>query len=247
MATAIAYCPATRRMVLGTFQVPTCAQVPPAFTLGISCYERPVATLALPQPERIDGLAPENLAIDPTGRAWFIRAGVVKTIEPQAPNGGLTDDLPEKATAIAGLSAIALDATGKLWVNHPAGPGAPTTHEIRRYATDGTPMGAYTVPFPAMRLLSDGVGGMWVSDRPGGQLAHLGADGTVGPALGVTASDMAVDAQHRLWVANGLSLLVLDTEGREVRQLDIPATQVAIGDGFVFARDSYVSVRKIAL
>ena len=140
-------------------------------------------------------------------------------------------------TAIPAASAFAIDVGGDFWVNGSDDVGGVTTirSEVRQFSPDGTQLGVYALPFPAARILSDGAGGAWIADRPGGQVARVAGDGTVGAALGVTASDFCIDAQQNLWVAGGPTLLKLAPDGTQLGSYPIQARTLTFGDGFVLA------------
>jgi sugar lactone lactonase YvrE len=168
-----------------------------------------------------------NMAVDAEGNAYYARLGVLQRIT----DGAVTP------TTIPAHSGLAIDTAGKFWVNGADDVAGKLTvrSEVKRYDADGAPLATVALPFPAVRLVSDGLGGVWVGDRPGGQVVRVAADGTVGAPLGVTANDFCVDANHNLWVAGGPSLLKLAPDGTELGNFPIKALTVTSGDGHVFA------------
>ncbi|MNS44795.1 hypothetical protein D3C72_772460 [compost metagenome] len=183
------------------------------------------------------GLSP--IRVNSAGDAfYFSKNGIIERLSA----GGAS------ATTVPARTAFDIDTTDRLWVNVGNAPGmAPSIlNGVACYHADGTKVGSYPLPFPAVRIASDGAGGVWVGDRPGGQVVHVGADGTVGAPLGVTATAFCVDAQRNLWIANGPMLLKLAPDGTELGNFPIKANHLATGDGHVFAGTS-VGILKIQL
>jgi hypothetical protein len=171
--------------------------------------------------------ASPSLAVDAAGDAFYLKGGFV---------------VKETATAVtttsmAAFSTFRIDSAGHFWANKADTVGYSSTlrNEVLRYSADGTLLSTYPLPFPAARLVSDGEGGMWVADRPGGQLLRVQADGTVGAPIGVAANDFCLDAARNLWVATPTTLLKLAPDGLQLGNYPIKAKALAFGDGFVFA------------
>jgi hypothetical protein len=167
------------------------------------------------------------LTVDAAGDAYYIRGGFVQ----HEAASGVT------ATAVPAFSTFQIDPAGQFWVNKADTVGSSTTirNQVLRYGADGTLLATYPVPFPVVRLVSDGEGGMWVADRPGGQLLHIQADGTVDAPIGVGALDFCLDAGHNVWVATPSTLLKLSPDGLQLGSYPIQARSLAFGDGYVFA------------
>jgi hypothetical protein len=167
------------------------------------------------------------LAVDAAGDALYLKNGLI-----QRENAtGVT------ATTIPAFTTFCIDTAGRFWVNAADTVGSLSTlrKEVLRYGADGTLLATYPLPFMAARVVSDGEGGVWVADRPGGQLLRIQADGTVGAPLGVAANDFCLDAGRNLWVATPTSLLKLAPDGLQLGNYPIKAKSITFGDGYVFA------------
>lgn len=167
------------------------------------------------------------LAVDAAGDALYLKNGLI-----QRENAtGVT------STTIPAFTTFCIDTAGQFWVNAADTVGSLSTlrKEVLRYGADGTLLATYPLPFMAARLVSDGEGGMWVADRPGGQLLRIQSDGTVGAPLGVAANDFCLDGARNMWVATPTTLLKLAPDGLQLGSYPIKAKSIAFGDGFVFA------------
>lgn len=172
------------------------------------------------------GLAP--IRVGSTGNAFYFgKSGVIEQL---SASGSTTTTIPAR-------TAFDIDTTDRLWVNVGNAPATVPSilNEVACYNADGTKVGSYALQFPAVRIASDGAGGVWVGDRPGGQVVHVGADGSVGAPLGVTATAFCVDGQRNLWIANGSMLLKLAPDGTELGNFPIKANNLVTGEGYVFA------------
>lgn len=177
------------------------------------------------------------LHVDAAGDTYFPGSGFLQKV---TATGNV-------ATTIPAHSAFDIDTAGNFWVNGAdVTPTSTTLHnEVRKYAPDGTLIGTYALPFPAVRIISDGEGGVWVGDRWGGQVVRVAADGTVGMPLGVTAAGFCIDGQHNLWVAGGPTLLKLAPDGTQLGNFPIAGKAIAYGDGYIFVGVGQTDVLKV--
>jgi hypothetical protein len=167
------------------------------------------------------------LAVDAAGDALYLKNGLIQ----KETAAGVT------ATAIPAFSAFCIDTAGQFWANKADTVGYQSTlrNEVLRYSADGTLLATYPLPFPAARLVSDGEGGMWVGDRPGGQLLRIEADGTVGAPIGVAAYDFCLDGNRNVWITTPTTLLKLAPNGAQLGSYPVQGRSITFGDGYIFA------------
>lgn len=178
------------------------------------------------------------LAVDAAGDALYLKNGIIQR----------ENATGVSATTIPAFSTFCIDTAGQFWVNSADTVGSTSTlrNEVLRYGADGTLLATYPLPFQAARLVSDGEGGMWIADRPGGQLLRVKSDGTVGAPIGVSARDFCRDASRNLWLATPTTLLKLAPDGLQLGSYPIQAKSITFGDGYIFAGvDGMQAVLKI--